>query len=502
MSTITAGPPRDATAAMARRVLSLARIELTLYRRSGVLAAAAGMTVAWAGVLIALPQAGAVAITPFVLFTDVTALGFLFIPALLVAERTDGADPALRVSPVRTAERVGVRVIAAAALSVGCGAVVVVAAGSPGPGAALLAVVTSSVLFGLLACVLVGTADSLTTLMIRAPFVAGPMLVPAVAVGIGVSNARGLFLSPASSALQMMSGHMSWAGLTWQLLWIAGVAVIASRRLSRPPATVDRVRRSRHTESMPVHPGPYRTARALRAFARTDRRGMLRDGLLVMLAAGVPLVAVLTRVLAATGAPWVRARYGVDLSVWMPAVWAFVLVVHTPVIFGSLTGLLLLEDRDRGLLPALATTRASLTTMLGYRLTATVVITAVMVAVGLPLAGATHPAGVVGAGATVVAAGALSAVPAMLMAALARNRVQGIAAMKLMALPLYLPIATWTLDGAWRWLFAGIPSSWAVWTSWSATPGAAVALACASVALSALLSAVLTHRFLATASDR
>jgi hypothetical protein len=121
----------------------------------------------------------------------------------------------------------------------------------------------------------------------------------------------------------------------------------------------------------------------------------------------------------------------------------------------------LLEDRDEHLLPVIAATRASVMTLLGYRLGATAAVTAVALAISLPLAGVVHPDGAPGMVGVVVAAGALSAVPALAMAALAGNRVQGIAVMKVIGLPLYLPLASWFLSGAARWIVAPLPSAWA-----------------------------------------
>jgi hypothetical protein len=155
----------------------------------------------------------------------------------------------------------------------------------------------------------------------------------------------------------------------------------------------------------------------------------------------------------------------------------------------------LLEDRDEHLLPVIAATRASVMTLLGYRLGATAAVTAVALAISLPLAGVVHPDGAPGMVGVVVAAGALSAVPALAMAALAGNRVQGIAVMKVIGLPLYLPLASWFLSGAARWIVAPLPSAWAAWALWAPTPSAAIATGLGAVALTAVVVVPLTRRF-------
>jgi fluoroquinolone transport system permease protein len=238
----------------------------------------------------------------------------------------------------------------------------------------------------------------------------------------------------------------------------------------------------------------------VRSYLRADRRGVIRDGVLIMLAGSVPLVAVAGRVASTAGVSWVRQRHGVDLGAYLPIVWVVLLVAHTPIMLGTLTGLLMLEDRDAGVLPAIATTRASVGALLRYRLTATAVLTAAALAIGFVVAGVDHPAGIVGSAAVIVAAAALSPVPAMLMAAFARNRVQGIAVMKIIGLPLYLPVASWFVDVPARWLFAPLPSSWTIWSMWAVTPASALAFATGAIVVCSVATVALSHRFVRGAS--
>jgi hypothetical protein len=284
------------------------------------------------------------------------------------------------------------------------------------------------------------------------------------------------------------------------LACIVGVAAVATSISQRP--TLDRsaalapraVRRA-----VLRHPGRYRVAAAIRSFARTDRRALAGDALLILLGLSVPLVALVARVVGTAGVGWVRGRYGMDLAPHLPLIWALLLVVHTPISFGALAGLLLLEDRDEHLLPVIAATRASVLTLLCYRLGATVAATAIALAISLPLAGVVHPAGATGLLGVVVAAAAFSALPALLMAAVASNRVQGVAVMKVIGLPLYLPLASWFMTGSARWIFAPLPSAWTAWALWASTPAAAVATAFGAVALTVAVAIPLGRRFLARA---
>jgi fluoroquinolone transport system permease protein len=487
-----------------RRIGGLVATEARLARRMGVVTAAAAVTVLWTAVVLMLGAEVRETVVPLILFTDVTALGFLFVPALLVVERVDRCDAAMRLTPLRPRERLGVRVGMTTVLSVAAAAILTTVAGVSDVAVRLLGVTTSSLLFGLIAYAMLGTSSTLTTFLTRAPLVAVPLITPALVSYGNLSTTPLLVLSPLTSALHMMAGRMSWSGLGLQLACVAGVAAVAAASADLPvldhPTTPRR--RLAHRQA-PDHPGHYRRVSAVRSFVRTDRRALTGDALLLMLAVSVPLVALAARALGSAGVHWVRQRYATDLALHLPLIWALLLVFHTPVTFGALTGLLLLEERDEHLLPVIAATRASLATLLGYRLGATAAVTAIALAVSMPLAGVTHHAGATGLFGVVAAAAVFSAVPALLMAGLASNRVQGVAVMKIIGLPLYLPLASWFLPEAARWIFAPLPSTWIAWALWAVTLPGALTTACVSVALTVVVAAPLVRRFLdrATRSD-
>ena len=72
--------------------------------------------------------------------------------------------------------------------------------------------------------------------------------------------------------------------------------------------------------------------------------------------------------------------------------------------------------------------------------------------------------------------------------------------MKMFGLPLYLPLASWFLVDPLRWLFAPVPSSWAMWAMWATTPGGAALMAAGAVLMSGLVAVPLTRRFLRRAT--
>lgn len=478
-----------------RRVSQLSKNELRLLWRFKVTASTVIVTILWATLLVVLPSNTARTIAPFVLITDVTALGFLVIPALLVLERTESVDVAMRVTPTRFFEPIGVRLATMTIASTAAALVVCVAAGLPDVAPRITAVASMAILFGLIAVTMAIGAKTLTTFMVRAPLVAAPLILPTIIDASGLVDSPLLHLSPVTSALEMMSGDMSWAGLGWQLVWIAATAwaLDALARRHRNPTLVQPT--SRPSRDRP-HSGTYSRRVATRTLLTTDRRTLLRDGLLLMLVLSVPLVTLVMRILATWGTAWASRRHGIDLTPHLPTIQAVILVIHTPVILGSLAGLLLLEDRDSGVLAAMATTRATVETLLGYRLCATVILTTVALALSLPFSGVDHPAGAIGDLSTAVAAGITSIVPALAMAAFARNRVQGVAVMKMMGLPLYLPVAALLITWPAEPLFGLIPTAWPVWASVAPSPMHAIGSAIGAVIASAVIAWPLIRRYL------
>jgi hypothetical protein len=361
----------------------------------------------------------------------------------------------------------------------------------------LLGVACSSVTFALLAHVMIGPFDSLTAYMVRVPPVAVPLILPALVAHLGIWQGWWLSLSPVTGQMELMSGHFSASQLAWQLGWIAVLWVAATRAVEAPlrATAIPAVRRRARPA---VVAGTYSAWRAIRSYARADRASLLRDPLVLMIVGGVPAVALVPRILSWVGAGWIADRFGIEIGPYLPVAWAMLIVLHTPLMFGSLVGLLFLEDRDARLLPVLATTRASVATLLAYRLGALVLATAVMVPVGYAIAGVSHPAGWPGIAASVVAAAALAPLPALAMAALAPNRAAGMALMKIIGLPFYLPLASWFIGLPLAAALVVVPSSWAIWALWAGSAAQAIGAGLVGVAVcgvtSLLLLARLRHR--------
>jgi hypothetical protein len=117
-----------------------------------------------------------------------------------------------------------------------------------------------------------------------------------------------------------------------------------------------------------------------------------------------------------------------------------------------------------------------------------------MLPIGFVIAGVRHPAGWVGVAATAAAAAALAPVVALAMTALSPNRAAGLALMKIIGLPFYLPLASWFVGGPLVAAFGIVPSTWTLWALWADTVPGTLAAAAVGVAMSLGASILLLRR--------
>ncbi|MFA9430329.1 hypothetical protein [Egicoccus sp. AB-alg2] len=207
---------------------------------------------------------------------------------------------------------------------------------------------------------------------------------------------------------------------------------------------------------------------ATTAFAAADLRALGRDPMLrLLLLAPVAMIGALV-----VGVPlvegWLAGAYDLDLRPYRPAVMAFIAAVALPLFAGTMAGLLLLEDRESGVLPAVAVSPAGLRTYLVVRGAWTAAIGGVVTVLALLLHGGVAVAGVLVTG--VLAAGC-SEVVALLVGSLAGDRLEGIAVTKALTLPLALPVLAVALPGTLVWPFGVLPTAFPVWTLLASADG-------------------------------
>lgn len=140
------------------------------------------------------------------------------------------------------------------------------------------------------------------------------------------------------------------------------------------------------------------------------------------------------------------SRYAAPVALMLPVA-----------LIGWVGGFLLLEDRDENLFPALDVTPVGKAGFLAYRLAGIVLAAAAVTAAALPVV--TPDLDLAGAALLLVLVPANAVLAAVVLPALARNKVEGLALTKLTNLAMLIPLLA-AIPSPWR-LAAGIfPSYW------------------------------------------
>ena len=216
--------------------------------------------------------------------------------------------------------------------------------------------------------------------------------------------------------------------------------------------------------------GPRVTWASCSTLGRSDILNFRRDTMLQFLLIYPLILGGLLRWLV----PWVQSglmeSIGFDLGEYLLLLVSFFGLLIIPQVVGLLVGTFLLDEKDQDTLTALMVTPMPIRTYALYRaLTpALISILGILVVVPfinilalpfdklLPLA---------------ISAAPLGPMMALLLAALAKNKVEGLAVMKGLGIFLLVPVAAWFVPEPWQWLLGVFPTFWATKGYWLASAG-------------------------------
>jgi fluoroquinolone transport system permease protein len=212
-----------------------------------------------------------------------------------------------------------------------------------------------------------------------------------------------------------------------------------------------------------------RAVRGWAAFGRNDIRGTYRDPLLVMLVAAPVIWTLGTALLVPRLTDILARRYQFDLVPYYPLVLTALLLLTSIIIVGGLGAFLVLDEIDAGTLAALRVTPVPLSTFFAYRTLTVVVVTTVYVAATMSLSGILQPGLVPALIPIGMVAGLSSVVTLLLIVAVAGNKIQGIAMVRVLGILIAgLPCLPWFVDSTWNLAFGVLPPYWAAKAFWVA----------------------------------
>ena len=162
---------------------------------------------------------------------------------------------------------------------------------------------------------------------------------------------------------------------------------------------------------------------------------------------------------------WLQSQFDLDLAPYLP-LFGSGLLTMTPMMFGTVIGFLLLDQKDDQTLTALQVTPLTNRAYLLYRLGFPSLLTVPLTVLVLRLSGIPQ----ISLGRQFVAAvvaAPLVAAFALFVAALANNKLQGFAIMKASSGAINLPpMIAWFFESDWQWAFGIAPMFWPVKLYW------------------------------------
>ena len=213
--------------------------------------------------------------------------------------------------------------------------------------------------------------------------------------------------------------------------------------------------------------------RIILALAATDIRNIRRDALLRFLLV-YPLALGL---LLYWFVPFATERLAgrVDLVPHYDLIIAYFGILITPQISGLLIGFLLLDERDDRTMSALQVTPLSMNAYVGYRLTLPVLVSLVATYLVLWMVNVVD---VPYAKLLPIALLASMEAPifGLMLVAVAKNKVQGVALMKGLGIFSVAPIAAWFVAEPWQYLFGVVFTYWPAKAYWEMMDGASMGL--------------------------
>jgi fluoroquinolone transport system permease protein len=211
---------------------------------------------------------------------------------------------------------------------------------------------------------------------------------------------------------------------------------------------------------------------AIATFGRNDLRNVRRDSMLVMVMLGPFIYAVAIWFLPAL-TDYVAHDYAFDLVPYHSAIISAFCVLGPPLLLGAVLALQLLDERDQNTLAALRVTPVPPTTYVAYRAGVTIVLTTVSVLAALAITGQVGVRTLAMSVPLALMAGLLAPILGFLMSALGRNKIEGLAVMRVIGLAVFtVPMLPFFfLDSPWQVAFGVLPAYWPVRAFWSAFDG-------------------------------
>lgn len=205
---------------------------------------------------------------------------------------------------------------------------------------------------------------------------------------------------------------------------------------------------------------------AIQALSMSDLKHVNRDTWLKFLLIYPILLGLAMRF----GVPWVTTslgdRFNFDFTQYHVLLVSFFGILVVPLLVGDMVGLLLLDEKDFKTLVALQVTPLSMGKYAFYRVVGPMLICGLGIYVVIPLMGNIVPTPYLGLLPLAFLSALEAPMFALILASLARNKVEGLALMKASGVLMLGPFAAWFTPLPWQWLLGIFPTFWPVKAYW------------------------------------
>lgn len=240
---------------------------------------------------------------------------------------------------------------------------------------------------------------------------------------------------------------------------------------------------------------------AVAAFSRSDLRNIARDPLLLYIAVLPAVVVILIRLVIPPADHWFASAWDIELATYYPLIATLFFLIDIPLFFGVVLGLLVLDERDEGILDTLRVTPLPVAHYAAYRIGLAVLVGSICLVICLLLSGLVRADAVFSVVPLAVVASLLAPAIGLFLATFAANKLEGLALMKGLGLLVLAPMAAYFVESDWQLLFGVLPTYWPAKAFWLASssgyPWGHLAI---GLVYNVLLTTWLLRRFAARAS--
>lgn len=211
--------------------------------------------------------------------------------------------------------------------------------------------------------------------------------------------------------------------------------------------------------------------RAFSALGLTDLRSIRRDSMLLSIAVSPWLLVLFLRLMIPSLDSWLLGSYGMTLEAYYPLIVSIFILLNVPLLFGVMSGFLLLDERDDDTLTVLRVTPASIEGLVFYRVVTSFVLSVLYIIVCAPLTGLVSLDGMMEAIPATLLAATFTPVVMLTLVAFASNKLEGFAVLKGVGIVVVGSASAYFVDSSWQILFGLIPTYWQTKAFWLALAG-------------------------------